>query len=175
MIDLFVRGAFAFKGTSTTIRDEEGGMMYDFFKDVFLPILLSFISFGFGVLSTKLYERHKEAYKAHEDFYIPILKKITIDRLLSITKDTMFQEKDAINSLMSLSFDNLQYMSKNTQTAFMSFCSLWVLYRPDQGAGGVLTAFHEYLNLIFKDAQNNAKKIGKPIPINIADWTVNLL
>ena len=153
--------------------------MQEFITKIFLPIFIPILTFGLGICSKKIYDLQKDRNDAYKNFYLPFLKSIVINKLL---RTNIFApnatDKQTIEDLISLSFNNLHYMDYHMQVSFMSFCTLWLSYQEDPAScnsDSLLMALRTYMKTVLNNASKNAKRIGKSIPTTVTSWAINYM
>lgn len=148
--------------------------MNDTTTKIVLQIVTPFITFVLGIIANQIYNWQKKANDSYEKFYIPLMKIIVVKKILSLDSDSSLKSGvEAIEDLISLSFDNLQYMDHHTQILFMNFCTLWNSYTKDASASDInslLGSLRKYIKKVLQCADKNAKKIGKSIPTSVTTW-----
>ncbi len=146
---------------------------------VILPITISFLTFFLGIIANQIYNWQKRANDSYEKFYIPLIKIIVVKKILSLDPNVLsVSNLEAIESLISLSFDNLQYMNHPTQILFINFCTLWSSYisnDPASDINSLLGSLKEYLKNVLQGADKNAKRIRKSLPTSVITWMSNYM
>lgn len=153
--------------------------MSEFTTKVIIPIIIPFLTFSLGIVATQIYNWQTRERDSYEKFYIPLIKIIVIKKILSIDSYPLLtSDLEAIESLISLSFENLQHMEHSTQILFMNFCTLWATYTsdaPSSDINSLLGSLRIYLKEVLYSADKNAKRIRKSLPTSIITWISNYM